>query len=198
MVLERLAAAAGASGPRAQARARRERLRHADDPVRSGRAGGLGDRAVQPGLLRPAVLVDAGDDPPHRHLPEEHGGGGSRTGGLWRGHGRRRLRTTRRLPPGPWLRLLSRVRTRRVPPRRRFRDDLPGRSPHRAACGSPSMSLVMLCGLALLSVQLPDAPYEETPPEIVEKMLRLADLHPGDVVYDLGCGDGRIVLAAVR
>ena len=49
-----------------------------------------------------------------------------------------------------------------------------------------------------LTAQLPDAPYEETPPEIVERMLKLADLHPGDVVYDLGCGDGRIVIAAVR
>jgi hypothetical protein len=29
-------------------------------------------------------------------------------------------------------------------------------------------------------------------------MLSLADLHPGDVVYDLGCGDGRIVIAAVK
>jgi len=49
-----------------------------------------------------------------------------------------------------------------------------------------------------LTVQLPDAPYEETPPAVVERMLRLADLHPGDVVYDLGCGDGRIVIAAVK
>jgi precorrin-6B methylase 2 len=47
-------------------------------------------------------------------------------------------------------------------------------------------------------VQLPDAPYEETPPEIVEKMLHLADLHPGDVVYDLGCGDGRVAIMAVK
>jgi ubiquinone/menaquinone biosynthesis C-methylase UbiE len=49
-----------------------------------------------------------------------------------------------------------------------------------------------------LTVQLPDAPYEETPPAVVERMLNLADLHPGDVVYDLGCGDGRIVIAAVK
>jgi SAM-dependent methyltransferase len=58
------------------------------------------------------------------------------------------------------------------------------------------ISLVFTAGA--LTVQLPDAPYEETPPEIVERMLKLADLHPGDVVYDLGCGDGRIVIAAVR
>ena len=58
--------------------------------------------------------------------------------------------------------------------------------------------LPLLVTAGALTVQLPDAPYEETPPEIVERMLHLADLRPGDVVYDLGCGDGRIVIAAVR
>jgi ubiquinone/menaquinone biosynthesis C-methylase UbiE len=58
--------------------------------------------------------------------------------------------------------------------------------------------LPLLFAAGALTGQLPDAPYEETPPEIVERMLHLADLHPGDVVYDLGCGDGRIVIAAVR
>jgi SAM-dependent methyltransferase len=69
---------------------------------------------------------------------------------------------------------------------------------------------VILCDMALLSIvavlfaagpltmQLPAAPYEETPPEVVERMLQLAELHPGDLVYDLGCGDGRIVIAAVQ
>jgi ubiquinone/menaquinone biosynthesis C-methylase UbiE len=52
--------------------------------------------------------------------------------------------------------------------------------------------------LAGLLAQLPVAPYEETTPEVVEGMLKMADLRPGDVVYDLGCGDGRIVIAAVR
>lgn len=37
-----------------------------------------------------------------------------------------------------------------------------------------------------------------TPPEIVREMLWLADVGPEDVVYDLGSGDGRIVIAAVR
>ena len=58
--------------------------------------------------------------------------------------------------------------------------------------------LPFILAAGALAAQLPDAPYEETPPEIVERMLQLADLHPGDVVYDLGCGDGRIVIAAVR
>jgi ribosomal protein L11 methylase PrmA len=40
--------------------------------------------------------------------------------------------------------------------------------------------------------------YESTPPDVVQVMLRVANVKPGDVVYDLGCGDGRIVIAAVR
>ena len=44
-----------------------------------------------------------------------------------------------------------------------------------------------------------DVPYVPTPMEVVEKMLELAEVGKGDVVYDLGCGDGRIVItAAVR
>ncbi len=40
--------------------------------------------------------------------------------------------------------------------------------------------------------------YDPTPPEVVEEMLRLASVKPGDVLYDLGCGDGRIVVAAAE
>ena len=42
------------------------------------------------------------------------------------------------------------------------------------------------------------APYVATPPDVVERMLRLADVGPRDVVYDLGCGDGRIVIMAAQ
>jgi SAM-dependent methyltransferase len=47
-------------------------------------------------------------------------------------------------------------------------------------------------------VRVPDVRYEPSEMEVVQAMLRLADVRPGDVVYDLGCGDGRIVIAAVR
>ena len=40
--------------------------------------------------------------------------------------------------------------------------------------------------------------YIPTPPEIVEAMLKLADVSPKDTVYDLGSGDGRIVIEAVK
>jgi 2-polyprenyl-3-methyl-5-hydroxy-6-metoxy-1,4-benzoquinol methylase len=43
-----------------------------------------------------------------------------------------------------------------------------------------------------------DVPYVPTPPEVVERMLEMAHLRPGDVVIDLGSGDGRIAIAAAR
>lgn len=43
-----------------------------------------------------------------------------------------------------------------------------------------------------------DVPYIPTPPDVVDAMLRLAGVKKGDVVYDLGCGDGRIVIGAAQ
>ncbi|SKB39528.1 Methyltransferase domain-containing protein [Parapedobacter luteus] len=43
-----------------------------------------------------------------------------------------------------------------------------------------------------------DVPYVPTKQETVEEMLKLAGVKPGDVVYDLGCGDGRIVITAAQ
>lgn len=40
------------------------------------------------------------------------------------------------------------------------------------------------------------APYVPTPQEIVDRMLTLAELRRGDLLYDLGSGDGRIVITA--
>ena len=42
------------------------------------------------------------------------------------------------------------------------------------------------------------APYVPTPSDVVDRMLTLAKVGPRDVVYDLGCGDGRIVIAAAQ
>jgi SAM-dependent methyltransferase len=44
----------------------------------------------------------------------------------------------------------------------------------------------------------PDIHYVPTPPEIVDRMLELARIKKNDVLYDLGCGDGRIVIAAAK
>ncbi len=42
------------------------------------------------------------------------------------------------------------------------------------------------------------APYVASPYHVVERMLELAKIKPGDKVYDLGCGDGRILISAVQ
>jgi SAM-dependent methyltransferase len=43
-----------------------------------------------------------------------------------------------------------------------------------------------------------NAPFVTTPPEVVDAMLELAEVKETDLVYDLGCGDGRIVVAAAE
>jgi len=64
--------------------------------------------------------------------------------------------------------------------------------------------LVSLCAVALgLGVasahgQAPGAPFVPTPLPVVERMLELAKVTPGDVVYDLGSGDGRVVITAAQ
>jgi precorrin-6B methylase 2 len=44
----------------------------------------------------------------------------------------------------------------------------------------------------------PDVIFVPTPQEVVDKMLDMADVRPGEVVYDLGCGDGRIPVTAAK
>jgi SAM-dependent methyltransferase len=43
-----------------------------------------------------------------------------------------------------------------------------------------------------------EVPYVPTDEKAVAAMLRLADVKEGETVYDLGCGDGRIVIAAIK
>ena len=69
--------------------------------------------------------------------------------------------------------------------------------------------MMMLILLAMLAIQvqtassppgsLPlDAPYVPTPPRVVDAMLKMARVTKQDVVFDLGCGDGRIPIEAAR
>ncbi|HON78331.1 MAG TPA: class I SAM-dependent methyltransferase, partial [Spirochaetota bacterium] len=44
----------------------------------------------------------------------------------------------------------------------------------------------------------PDVVWVPTPQEVVNKMLEMARVQKGDVLYDLGCGDGRIVVTAAK
>jgi SAM-dependent methyltransferase len=63
-----------------------------------------------------------------------------------------------------------------------------------------SVLLLTRALISLASAQQPnlDVPYVPTPPEVVDAMLKLADVKTGDVVYDLGCGDGRVVVTAAK
>lgn len=64
-----------------------------------------------------------------------------------------------------------------------------------------SIVFLFMAALAIPSVpaaQQSLAPYVPTPQQVVDKMLELAEVTSKDVVYDLGCGDGRIVITAAK
>ncbi len=74
---------------------------------------------------------------------------------------------------------------------------------------SESSAIRWRFGLLLVVVALPAlaqdpkyvnrlAPYVNSPARVVDRMLELASIRPGETVYDLGCGDGRILIAAVQ
>lgn len=62
--------------------------------------------------------------------------------------------------------------------------------------------VALLAGFGLAAAQAQydeyEVPYVPTPEEVVEQMLKLAAIHKGDVLYDLGSGDGRIVITAAK
>jgi methylase of polypeptide subunit release factors len=43
-----------------------------------------------------------------------------------------------------------------------------------------------------------EIPFVPTPIEVVDRMLELAEVKKGDIIYDLGSGDGRIVIRAAK
>ena len=59
-------------------------------------------------------------------------------------------------------------------------------------------ALFTLVGLPAASSTQSLAPYIATPDDVVDRMLTLAQVTREDVVYDLGCGDGRIPIAAAK
>jgi len=66
---------------------------------------------------------------------------------------------------------------------------------------APLLYILVLVGAPPLAAQdqpRGDVPYVPTPPEVVEQMLKLGNVHDGDILYDLGCGDGRIVIMAAQ
>ena len=70
----------------------------------------------------------------------------------------------------------------------------------------PTMALLALCLLVALPVNAQtvttvpdlDVPFVPTPMLVVTEMLQVANVNANDVLYDLGSGDGRIVIAAAR
>lgn len=75
----------------------------------------------------------------------------------------------------------------------------------RVLLRAPSLLAVLACAaiaVALAYAQQTavkkDVPYVPTPASVVEAMLKMAEVGKGDMVYDLGCGDGRIVITAAQ
>src|SRR5512132_1040669 len=61
-----------------------------------------------------------------------------------------------------------------------------------------AVTLLLCWGLAGLATGQSLAPYLATPEDVVDRMLALAETTSRDTVYDLGCGDGRIPIAAAK
>ena len=65
--------------------------------------------------------------------------------------------------------------------------------------GLVSLSLLLMLNVSAVQQwpqKPPEVPYVPTPEKVVEEMLKMADVGKDDVLYDLGCGDGRIVITA--
>ena len=67
-----------------------------------------------------------------------------------------------------------------------------------AACGLAAPLPLLAQAQKQPATQYPDVIFVPTPQEVVEDMLRLANVQKGDVLYDLGSGDGRIAITAAR
>ena len=66
---------------------------------------------------------------------------------------------------------------------------------------APTLGLAMIASLVAVGQDDKpkiEVPYVPTNHKVVEAMLKLAAVKEGETVYDLGCGDGRIVIAAVK
>lgn len=73
----------------------------------------------------------------------------------------------------------------------------------RATVSASILFLVALCAGAQVAapqkeLRYPDVIFVPTPHEVVEAMLKVARVGKGDVLYDLGSGDGRIPIAAAQ
>ena len=60
------------------------------------------------------------------------------------------------------------------------------------------LTLVLMPGYKAAQQRQLDVPYVPTKYPVVDEMLRMAKIEKGDIVYDLGCGDGRLVVGAAQ
>ena len=60
------------------------------------------------------------------------------------------------------------------------------------------LAFFLFPGKVFLQEKELDVPYVPTKPEVIAEMLRMANVGKDDLLYDLGCGDGRIVIAAAQ
>lgn len=60
------------------------------------------------------------------------------------------------------------------------------------------LSIGLFCGGCSAIWTAGEVPFVPTPPEVVDRMLELAEVKMGDVIYDLGSGDGRIIIRAAK
>lgn len=58
--------------------------------------------------------------------------------------------------------------------------------------------VVCFCATGYAQKREPDVIYEPTPQDVVEEMLKMAEVNQNDLVYDLGCGDGRFIITAAK
>lgn len=73
------------------------------------------------------------------------------------------------------------------------------REPRTVVAYALALALAAGCGGSVpAATRSPDVRYEPTPAPVVQTMVDLARVGATDVVYDLGCGDGRIVIAAAQ
>ena len=71
----------------------------------------------------------------------------------------------------------------------------------KAFPGWLTVVLVLLIGTGCSHVAVwtdGEVPFVPTPPEVVDRMLEMAQVKAGDVIYDLGSGDGRIIIRAAK
>ena len=64
-----------------------------------------------------------------------------------------------------------------------------------------ALSLLLLMGNGCYPVAVwtdGEVPFVPTPPDVVDRMLEMAQVKSGDVIYDLGSGDGRIIIRAAK